>query len=97
MFTNEECVICLDMLNDRDCCRLECGHHLHKDCLENYMDYNNNLEDNTIHCPTCQHPITKVYHDNVLKVPRIVSGVCCVLVSILVMSNMVNLLTTYWI
>lgn len=91
MFTNEECVICLDMLDERECCRLECGHHIHTDCLEKYADYNTS----DLRCPTCQHPIT--ISQETPQVHHIVSTVCCVVISIIIMTNMIILVTTFWI
>jgi hypothetical protein len=87
---DEECVICLDMLNNRVCCSLECGHTMHDDCLKKYVSYN---DENGEHCPICQQPL--VVQNTSYKLQQIVSTTCCVFVSILAMTNIVYMGMTY--
>ncbi len=47
----DQCVICLIDFRDNDvCCRLECKHMYHKECIEPWLRHNG-------HCPLCRFPV----------------------------------------
>ncbi len=51
------CPICLDALETSDIINISCGHSFHKNCIEEWLDYN-------ITCPYCRHNLTIITNIN---------------------------------
>ena len=54
----EQCSICLDDINNKDLCQLNCNHSLCKNCTDNYLKRNNKT------CPYCRSDIISYHHNN---------------------------------
>ena len=55
--TESECAICLDTLTPQTFYRLSCRHRLHKTCFLQYVQYNYDIENNSLLCPICKQPL----------------------------------------
>ena len=95
--SKDECIICLDPLNEGLCYRLECNHIIHKSCFQTYVEYKYDVENNTLLCPVCQQSLDVQRVESLhLKIPNVISSVCCVVLSILICTNMVYIAVHYW-
>lgn len=55
MNIEDECVICLEPLQDYKLTKLRCNHIIHKECINKFINSNCKLNDK---CPICRAPIT---------------------------------------
>ena len=64
VFINEECAICLDLL-DNEVCYLSCSHFFHLDCLTDWINKNNQNK-TPIRCPLCNNlfEINTIFYKN---------------------------------
>lgn len=93
----DECIICLDPLDEGMCYRLGCTHILHKTCFEHYFERHFDMENNTIRCPVCQQALELQRIESLqLNIPNFISAGCCLLLSVLILTNMVYIATNYW-
>lgn len=56
----EECVICLDPMEEYTYYRFDCGHKMHKWCFRGYFSYHYDIESNFLRCPVCSAQISFV-------------------------------------
>ena len=53
-----QCSICLDDINNKDLCQLNCNHSFCKNCTDDYLKRNNKT------CPYCRSDIISYHHNN---------------------------------
>ena len=70
---DNECPICLDELENKNICVLECKHKFHENCITVYVlskqdRVKEKIKD--VHCPMCRHKINVIIDDDKEKQPN---------------------------